>query len=77
MKNTTDAEKLNYLKSAILDAYIEIMDSGEYERLTDLASLSNHLAKNNKVEEKERSSLEEEIKAKVEEAKKRRESKNA
>ncbi len=71
---STNNDKLNYLQSSILDAYIEIMDAKEYERLTDLASLSNHLAKNSKVAEKEKSSVVDEIRNKAKIAKERRES---
>jgi uncharacterized protein YfkK (UPF0435 family) len=65
-------EKLDYLQGAILDAYIDVMDSKRYEELTALASLSNHLAKNSKVAEKEKSTINDEIKERVEAAKARR-----
>lgn len=69
----TKKEKLEKLDNALADAMLDIMESKEYDRLPDLATLSNYLAKNNRVEEKEKSSLEDDIKDKVEKAKKRRE----
>lgn len=68
----TKQEKLDLLDNKLADAFIEIMESGEYERLPDLSSLSNYLAKNNRVEEKKKSTVDDEVRQRVEEAKKRR-----
>lgn len=67
--------KLNELDEALLNRMIELMKSGETNLLPELATVSNYLAKNNMVEEKERSSVDDEVKNRVAEARKRRESK--
>jgi len=65
-------QKLEILDTKLIDAMLDIMENKNYELLSDLASVSNYLAKNNKVQEKEKSSLEDEIKTKVKEAEARR-----
>lgn len=65
-------EKLKKLDDMLLDEMLSIMEEGATERLGDLATLSNYLAKNNQIAEKQKSSLEDEIKDKVSKAQKRR-----
>jgi len=65
-------EKLKKLDDLLLNKMIKIMEEDTTEELADLATLSNYLAKNNMVQDKEKSSLEETIKAKVKEAEERR-----
>lgn len=70
-------EKLDELDDMLLDALIDIMNKGKtnsmaYMNLSDLATVSNYLAKNNKVSEKKKSTVEEEVRARTEAAKKRR-----
>ena len=68
----TKKEKLEKLDTQLLDTMLNIMKNKKYEMLSDLATVSNYLAKNNKVQEKEKSSIEDEVKERAEEAKKRR-----
>jgi hypothetical protein len=72
MTKTEKANKLNRLDEMLLNKMIEIMDSGNTEMLPELASVSNYLAKNQMVAEKEKSSIEEDNKKRVKEAEKRR-----
>jgi hypothetical protein len=65
-------EKLDLLDNKLADAFLRIMESGEYDRLPDLATLSNYLSKNNRIEEKPKSTVEDEIKKRVKEAEARR-----
>ncbi len=65
-------DKLNQLDKLLLDKMIKIMEDGNTEALPELASASNYLAKNQMVSEKEKSTLEDDIKDKVKEANKRR-----
>lgn len=70
----TKQDKLDKLDELLLDRMIDIMDGKrDTKELSDLATVSNYLAKNNVVAEKKKSSTEEYIKNRVEEAKKRRE----
>jgi hypothetical protein len=75
MDKKTKQDMLDTLDEQLLSAMIKMMDSEEYDSLPQLATISNYLAKNNKVQEKERSSVDDEIKKRLEEAKKRREGK--
>lgn len=68
----TKKEKLEKLDGLLIDKLITIMGTNDTSQLSDLATVSNYLAKNNKVEEKEKSSLEDDIKKKVKDAKDRR-----
>lgn len=75
---TKKDEKLEELDTMLIDAMIDIMKKGkkdpeEYGSLSDLATVSNYLAKNNKIAEKKKSTVEDDIKKRQEEAKKRRE----
>lgn len=70
-------EKLEKLDDLVLDAMIDIMEKGKgkpdmYSYLSDLATPSNYLAKNNKTAEKKKASVEDEVKRRAEEAEKRR-----
>lgn len=71
----TKKERLDKIEQLTEELMIKFLESGETERLAELATPSNYLAKNSKVAEKEKSSLEDDIKKRVAEAKKRRESK--
>ena len=71
----TKKERLDKIEQLTEELMIKFLEAGETERLADLATPSNYLAKNSKVAEKEKSSLEDDIKKRVAEAKKRRESK--
>lgn len=75
-KELTKKEKLEKLDGLLIDGMIEAMEEGTYEVLSDFASVSNYLAKNNKVQDKESSSLEEDNQKKVKEAEKRRKAKS-
>lgn len=73
----TKDEKLEELDIKLIDAMNKIMDDGKknpdaYDTLSSLATVSNYLAKNNKVAEKKKSTVEDEVKARTEAAKKRR-----
>lgn len=71
----TKKERLDKIERLTEELMIKFLESGETERLAELATPSNYLAKNSKVAEKEKSSLEDDIKKRVAEARKRRESK--
>ena len=71
-------EILEELDNQLLDAMIDIMNKGKtnpeaYDSLSSLATVSNYLAKNNKVAEKKKSNLEDDIKERTRKAKERRE----
>lgn len=73
----TKEEKLDKLDGQLLDAMLHIMERGKkdpeiYGHLTNLATVSNYLAKNNKVAEKKKSTVEDEVKQRAKEAKERR-----
>ena len=75
---TDKDEKLEELDNMLIDAMTAIMKKGQrdpeaYGSLSDLATVSNYLAKNNKVAEKKKSTVEDDIKKRRLEAKKRRE----
>jgi len=74
----TKDDKLEELDTMLVDAMIGIMEKGkknpeEYGSLSDLATVSNYLAKNNKVAEKKKSTVEDDIRKRKEDAEKRRE----
>ena len=71
-KVMTKKERLDLIEKLTEEKMIEFLQSGETERLPELATPSNYLAKNSKVLEKEKSTVEDDIKQRVEEAKKRR-----
>jgi len=77
MTKKEKAEKLNELDELLLDKMIKIMKEGNTEALPELASASNYLAKNQMVAEKEKSTIEEDIKRKQKEAEKRRAGKSS
>ena len=71
-------QKLEKLDDLLLDEMISIMEKGkknpdEYDKLSSLATVSNYLAKNNRVADKKKSTVEEDINKRKEEARKRRE----
>lgn len=69
----TKKEKLEQLDSLVLDRMISLVESGETNLLPELGNAINYLKANQVVEEKKRTdSAQEEMKAKIEEAKKRR-----
>ena len=73
----TKDDKLDKLDNELLDAMLHIMEKGKkdkdlYGHLSDLSTVSNYLAKNNKVEEKKKSSVEDEVKQRAKDAKARR-----
>ena len=72
MTKADKQKKLDKLDELLIDGMIEAMEKGQYEVLSDFASVSNYLAKNNKVEEKAKSSVEDDIRNRVKEAKNRR-----
>lgn len=69
----TKKERLDRIEQLTEEYMIKFLESGETERLADLATPSNYLAKNSKVADKEKSSIDDEIKQRAREAKKRRE----
>lgn len=71
----TKKERLDRIEQLTEEYMIKFLENGDTHKLADLATPSNYLAKNSKVAEKEKSSLEDDIKKRVAEAKKRRESK--
>ena len=73
----TKNDKLNKLDGLLLDKMIGIMESGETELLPELTSVISYLKGNNLTEDKQSSTIEEEIKLKVKEANDRRESKKS
>lgn len=73
----TKDDKLEKLDNELLDAMLDIMEKGKndkdlYGSLSDLSTVSNYLAKNNKTAEKKKSSVEDEVKKRAREAKERR-----
>jgi len=68
----TKKERLDKIERLTEELMIQFLESGETERLPELATCSNYLAKNSKVLEKEKSTVDDEIRKKVEEAEKRR-----
>jgi len=74
----TKDDKLDNLDTMLIDAMTDIMKKGKrdpeaYGALSDLATVSNYLAKNNKVAEKKKSTVEDDIRKRKEDAEKRRE----
>jgi len=71
----TKKEKLKKLDELVLDKMMSILSSPDSDtsELKDLATVTNYLKANSVVEEKERDDVTDEIKRKLEEAKKRRE----
>lgn len=77
----TKQEKLDKLDGELIDAMLHIMTKGKkdpevYGHLSNLATVSNYLAKNNVVSDKKKSTLDDDIKQRTAEAKKRRENGN-
>ena len=70
----TKKERLDRIEELTEKLMIEFLEAGETERLADLATPSNYLAKNSKVAEKEKSTIDDDIKKRIEEAEKRRKS---
>ena len=68
----TKKERLDRIEELTEKLMIRFLEAGETERLADLATPSNYLAKNSKVAEKEKSTINDEIKERVEKAKARR-----
>lgn len=73
----TKDEKLDKLDTMLIDAMTTIMEKGQkdpeaYGSLSDLATVSNYLAKNNKVAEKKKSTVEDDIRARKKAAEDRR-----
>ncbi len=68
----TKAERLSRIEEQYELFIIKCFDNDETERLPEGASVGNYLGKNNKVAEKEKSTLEDEIKKRVKEAEARR-----
>jgi hypothetical protein len=68
----TKKERLDKIEQLTEELMIEFLESGATERLAELATPSNYLAKNSKVAEKEKSTINDEIKERVEAAKARR-----
>ena len=64
--------KLNKLDELLLDKMLKIMEDGNIADLPDLASASNYLAKNQMVAEKEKSTIEDDIKKRQKKAEDRR-----
>ena len=75
----TKKEKLETLDGLVLDKMLEIMESEDdrnLQKLSDLTVPMNYLRNNQVVAEKARSSVEEDTKKRLAEAKKRREAKD-
>lgn len=68
----TKKQRLDTIEELVEIKMIEFLKSGETERLTELATPANYVAKNNRIEEKQRGSLEEDIQKRIKEAEKRR-----
>lgn len=68
----TKKERLDRIEELTEKLMIEFLEAGETERLADLATPSNYLAKNSKVAEKEKSTIDDEIQRKLKEAERRR-----
>ena len=68
----TKKERLDRIEELTEKLMIKFLEAGETERLADLATPSNYLAKNSKVAEREKSTVEDEVKKRAELAKKRR-----
>jgi len=68
----TKKERLDKIEKLTEELMIKFLENGETERLAELATPSNYLAKNSKVAEKEKSTVDEEIKQRVKAAKARR-----
>ena len=69
----TKEERLERIEELTEMLMIQFLENGETERLPELATPSNYLAKNSRVAEKKKSTIEEDIKKRIEEAKKKRE----
>ncbi len=76
---SSKSEKLNKLDELVLDKMIEIMSSeeGDMRDLGDMNVIVQYLAKNSVVAEKEKSTVEEDVKKRVKAAEKRREEKDS
>lgn len=68
----TKKERLDKIEQLVEEQMIKFLESGETERLTELATPANYVAKNNRVEEKQRGSIEEDIQKRIKEAEERR-----
>ena len=69
-------ERLDLIERLLEEKMIEFLTNGETERLPELSTPANYVAKNNRVEEKaKQNSEQDEMKKKIEEAKKKREAK--
>jgi len=76
---SSKTEKLNKLDGLVLDKMIEIMSDkeGDMRDLGDMNVIVQYLAKNSVVAEKEKSTVEEDVKKRVKAAEKRREEKDS
>ena len=68
----TKKERLDKIEKLVEEQMIEFLENGETERLTELATPANYVAKNNRIEEKQRGSIEDDIQKRISEAEKRR-----
>ena len=68
----TKKERLDKIEQLTEELMIQFLEAGATERLADLATPSNYLSKNSKVAEKEKSTVDDDIKKRAIEAKKRR-----
>jgi len=73
----TKEQELKQLDDLLRTKMIECLDGGDISILKDLAPIVNYLGKNNVIAEKKMTSAEEDIKKRLEEAKKRRNSKSS
>lgn len=68
----TKKQRLDQIEKLVEENMIRFLESGETERLAELATPANYVAKNNRIEEKQRSSIEDDIQQRIKEAEERR-----
>lgn len=68
----TKKQRLEKIEELVELKMLEFLENDETERLAELATPSNYVAKNNMVLEKQKSTVEEDIAKRLEEAEKRR-----
>jgi len=71
----TKKEKLERLDELVLDRMVKLVENGDTNELAELSVAVNYLKSNAVVEEKSRSSVEEDTKARLAEADERRKKK--
>jgi len=72
MASRDKQKDLETLDEKLREKMIGFMEKDSLERLTELTPVINYLAKNNVVAEKKKSTVEDEVRQRIEEANKRR-----